>query len=245
MLIDAHSHLDRYEVELEKALEEINAHQIQTISCSMDIPSYQRCLVIAKQCELITPIFGIHPWNAGQYPERLEELKPLIKESPMLGEIGLDFYFVKDRHEYQAQKVVFEFFLKAAREQDKVINVHTKGAEEEVLKLLRKHHIKKAIIHWYSGPLDIFREMVEEGYYFTVGVSMLQSGHVRKIGAEIPEHLLLTETDNPGAWKWLRGEPGMPTLIIKVVEKIAEVRKTSEDRIIEVVAENFGELMGE
>ncbi|MBN2541646.1 TatD family hydrolase [bacterium] len=244
VLIDAHSHLDGYEGELDKAVDEISSHKIYTVSCSMDIPSYQRNLEIAKKSDRVLPIFGIHPWNARLYSDRLGELKPYIDESPMLGEIGLDFYYVKDKTLHQFQMEIFEYFLRAAKRQDKIINVHTKGAEREVRDILRKHNLKKVIIHWYSGPLDVFRQMVEAGYYFTVGVQVLQSQRVQKIAAELPEGLLLTETDNPGGWKWMRGEPGMPALILKVIEKVAAVRKTTPERIIEIVEMNFRRLVG-
>jgi Tat protein secretion system quality control protein TatD with DNase activity len=40
----------------------------------------------------------------------------------MIGEIGLDYHFVQDTSTYPAQRKVLEFFLDAAREQEKIIN---------------------------------------------------------------------------------------------------------------------------
>ena len=49
MLIDAHSHLDRYgEDMLESALAEITEHSIFTVANSMDLPSYRRNVEIAE-----------------------------------------------------------------------------------------------------------------------------------------------------------------------------------------------------
>jgi len=64
----------------------------------------------------------VHPWNASGYSERLEDLDPYIDQSPMLGEVGLDYYYVKQAHRYPAQRRVFEHFLAAAARQDKVVN---------------------------------------------------------------------------------------------------------------------------
>src|SRR5262245_60068378 len=102
----------------------------------MDLPSYHRNVEIAKHSALIIPIFGIHPWNASEYEDRLAALCPMIEESPAIGEIGLDFYWVKDISKYAAQLKVFEFFLSAAEERKKLVNIHTKGAEREALDLL-------------------------------------------------------------------------------------------------------------
>lgn len=46
---------------------------------------------------LIVPLFGIHPWEAHRFAHDLDRLAPLLAESPMLGEIGLDFLLVKDK----------------------------------------------------------------------------------------------------------------------------------------------------
>jgi len=246
MLIDAHSHVDRYDLvgegALEVALAEITQHGIFTISNSMDLPSYKRNLAIGERCDLVLPIFGVHPWNAAQYAHRLEDLSEAIEQSPMLGEIGLDYYFIEDASEYPAQRKVFEFFLAAAREQGKIINLHTKGAEEAVLELLDRYDIPRAIVHWYSGPLDVFRELVARGAYFTVGAEVLYSEHIQTIAREIPSEQLLTETDNPGGPQGFIGGPGMPLLIKDVVEGIAEARKTTMEAIIQTVRSNLLQL---
>src|SRR5256885_11202887 len=62
-----------------------------------------------------------------------------IERSSALGEIGLDFHWVKERGHYPAQKKVLEYFLAAAREQRKVVNLHTKGGERETLDLLERY----------------------------------------------------------------------------------------------------------
>jgi TatD DNase family protein len=247
MLVDAHSHVDRYDLvgegALESALEEITQHRIFTISNSMDLSSYERNLAIGEMCGLVLPIFGVHPWNASQYAHRLEELSEAIEQSPMIGEIGLDYYFVKDASEYPDQRRVFEFFLSAAREQGKIVNLHTKGAEEAVLELLDRYDIPRAMVHWYSGPLDIFRELAARGVYFTIGVEVLYSEHIQTIAQEIPLGQLLTETDNPGGPKEFIGGPGMPVLVREVVQGIAEVRETTVEAITQTVHTNLLQLI--
>ena len=243
MLIDAHAHLDRYEDVLESALEEIAQHSIFTISNSMDIPSYRRNLEIGEKCELVLPTFGVHPWNAPEYADRLEDLCRAIEQSPMLGEIGLDYYFVDDASQYPAQRKVLEFFLAAAQEQEKIVNLHTKGAESDVLQLLNRHEIQRAIVHWYSGPLKVFHELVARGAYFTIGVEVLYSEHIQALAQELPSEQLLTETDNPGEPKSFIGTLGMPLLIRDVVQALAKLRKTTAEAIIQTVQTNFVRLV--
>jgi TatD DNase family protein len=246
MLIDAHAHLDRYtDEDLELALEEIRRDRILTVSTAMDLPSYQRALAIAGRCEWILPTFGVHPWNAPAYAHRLAELDEAIAASPMLGEIGLDHFFVEDPAHYPAQREVLAFFLAAARAQDKVVNLHTKGAEAEVLALLDHYEVRRAIVHWYSGPLDVLHGLIARGLYFTMGVEVLYSDQIRAIARAVPAGQLLTETDNPGGPKGFLGRLGMPGLIRDVVGALAALRGTTPGAVEEMVEANFTRLVGD
>ena len=222
MLIDAHVHLDKYGDRLDDALKEIENEQIFTVATAMDVPSYLELQEIGKRSNLVLPTFGIHPRRAAEYADRLPEISRYIESSPAIGEIGLDFHWVKDTSTYPAQRKVLEYFIAAAAEQNKFVNLHTKAGEKEILDLLEKYDVRRAIIHWYSGPMDILRAMVEFGCYFTIGVEVLYSDYIKDIAKAVPDHLLLTETDNPGALRWLKknDEVGMPTAIKNVVERV-------------------------
>jgi len=243
VFIDAHAHLDRYEDALDAALAEIERHGILTVSNSMDVGSYQRNREIAGRCEWVLPTFGVHPWNAVEYVDHLGDLHAWVEESPMLGEVGLDYHFVEDASQYPAQRKVFEFFLRAAKEQNKIVSLHTKGAERDILHLLERHDIERVIVHWYSGPLDVFHELLARGFYFTIGIEVRYSRHIQLIAREVPLAQLLTETDNPGGPRSLIGKPGMPMLIRDVVETLAELRGTSAEAVVEAVQSNFAECI--
>lgn len=239
MLIDAHCHLDRYRENLAHALEQIKQHQIFTISNSMDLPSYKQNVKIAATSDLILPVFGIHPWNASEYVDCLKDLDWAISESPMIGEIGLDFYFVHETSRYDAQREVFEYFLRAASRQKKIVILHTKGAESETFQLLKKYNTERVIIHWYSGPWHILKAMAEHGFYFTIGVEVLFSQHIQDITRYMPAELMLTETDNPGGNESLTGNVGTPLLIKDVIGKLAEIRGNSSQVIMTTVHNNL------
>ena len=243
MLIEAHTHLDHYEEPLlATALAEIAEHQIITLSNAVNPPSYRRLLEIAQESRWVIPSFGIHPWWAAEYIDQLNACMRLIEQSPLLGEIGLDYRWVQ-AETFPAQREVFEFFLAAARAQDKIVNLHTKDAEADVLRYLDDYDIQRAIVHWYSGPLDILEQMIERGFYFTVGVELAHSEHIRAVAQTIPLNRLLTETDNPGGLKWLTGETGYPHHLLGVLDVLAEMKAISVDELTQVIAENFIRLI--
>ncbi|UCE66095.1 MAG: TatD family hydrolase [Candidatus Zixiibacteriota bacterium] len=243
MLIDAHAHLNRYDNLTDGALDEVENYRIFTISNSMDMQSYKENLEIGEKSKYVLPTFGIHPWVAHEYQHKLIEFDEYIEECPMLGELGLDYHFVKDSSLYPAQKKVFEYFLRKASEQNKIVNLHTKGAEEDTLRFLETHNIRRAIIHWYSGPLNILKKSIDRGYYFTVGVEILFTEHIRKIARNIPDDLLLTETDNPGGYEWLAGTSGMPGVLQEVVLELARMRKIEYEECVNMIQRNFERLI--
>lgn len=247
MLIDAHVHLDRYGDLIDDALSEIERERIFTVATAMDVPSYLELREIGKRSAWILPTFGIHPRRAAEYVDRLPELAPCIEMSPAIGEIGLDFHWVRDASTYPKQRRVLEFFVAAAAEQNKFVNLHTKAGEAEILDLLRKYAVKRAVIHWYSGPMDVLQAMIDYGCYFTIGVEVHFSDYIRQIARAVPDHLLLTETDNPGALKWLKknNEVGMPAAIKEVVGALAEIRQTTREAIEALVLANFSRLLAD
>lgn len=238
-MIDAHAHIDKFGDALPEALAQIREASILTLAVSMDVSSFQETLRISEAEPLILPCFGIHPWEAPRFSANLTGLASLIEEATMIGEIGLDHFFVKDSAEFPAQEVVFDYFLDAAETSGKIINVHTTGAEREVLEHLRKRSLPGIIIHWYSGPLDLVDQFLELGAYFTIGVEVLRSKTIQALARELPVDRLLTETDNPGGWHWMAGELGYPVLLGKVETTLAGLRGVEREAMSERVTRNM------
>ena len=242
MLIDAHAHLDHYD-EPQEALARIERRRILTLANSMDPASYERNLALAEGCPFVLPSFGIHPRRAATHVGHLAELRPLVEQSPMLGELGLDFHWVRDTGTYPHQIRVFEFLVREAAEHDKIVNLHTKGAEQRILDTLRTFGVTRAIIHWYSGPMDVLDEMIAEGYLFTVGVEVLYSEKIQAVARAVPTRQLLSETDNPGGNRWLAGTVAPPDIIADVVAATARLKNLPPEKLEAVIQANFLRLI--
>jgi TatD DNase family protein len=244
MLIDAHTHIDMFDdAALPTALAEIAQHQIFTLSVTIDVASYERAKTIADDNRLIVPLFGIHPWEAYRFADDLDSLAPLLAESPMLGEIGLDFLLVKDKTLYPKQFAVFDYFLATAVSQQKIVHIHGLGAETAVLQRLEQFQPPTPIVHWYAGPLNLIDRYLAVGTYFTFGVELLYSEKIEQILAAIPPDRLLTETDNPGANKLFAQKPGTPGLIQQVTAKMARCRQLGNAEMETVINQNFTRLI--
>ncbi|MDX1641304.1 MAG: TatD family hydrolase [Balneolaceae bacterium] len=242
-MVDAHTHIDQYGDDLPEALDQIRNLSIRSLAVSMDIPSFRETQRIAESEPLILPSFGIHPWEAPEYVDRLDELAKPLKETDAIGEIGLCHRFVDDESQYPAQRTVFNYFLDAAKRTDKLINLHTSGAEEEILECLRDRNLPGIIVHWYSGPMKLVQNFLDLGAYFTIGVEVLQSKRIQTLAKELPANRILTETDNPSGWEWLNAERGFPELIESVETKVADIRGESQNAFSKTVANNFSNVL--
>jgi TatD DNase family protein len=240
MYVDAHAHLDKCDSELPEILDEIERNEIFTVSVSMNPDSYTRNRRTGEQSQWVVTSFGVHPWDAPGFCNRLESLDPLVDSSPMVGEIGLDYHFVTEQH--VVQREVFKYFVQKGVLQEKILNIHSKGAEADVDRILGELGARRAIIHWYSGPTKELQGLIEKGFYFTVGVEVLSSPHIQTITKAIPAPQLLTETDNPGGYKGLAGELGRPSIIRSVVKMISEIRGWGQRETEHLIVENFMQL---
>lgn len=158
MLVDAHAHIDRYTDALNDALGRIDRHRILTMAVAMDVPSYLKTLEIASSSPYLVPTFGIHPWEAPRYKDDLNAVDCYLEQTPVIGEAGLDFHFVKDKDQYSCQMAVFEYQCTWSQRLAKPMNLHTKGAEREVLRMLERFKIGKSIIHWMDKFLLAHKE---------------------------------------------------------------------------------------
>jgi len=195
MIIDTHCHFDMmpnpeaYINEREKAGE--------IVIGMTNLPSHFAMGVShVKQYKHIRLALGLHPLLAAENKNEVNGFKRFLGNTSYIGEIGLDFskegYATKD-----GQIDVLRELLIAIRNKRKIVSVHSRRAEKELLALLCEYEIPNVIFHWYSGPVSLIPAILEQGYYFSVNEAMCYSKKGRQIIDAIPRYRLLTETDAP------------------------------------------------
>lgn len=248
MKIDFHTHLDWYE-NTPNLIEEIKKSNHFFISASVNYESYIKTKEIAKKTNLktnkILPTFGIHPEKSNLFTDQefknLQNLEPFLKESKIIGEIGLDYYWVQNTNK-KMQTKVFRFFLEHCHQYNKPCVIHTKGAENEVLEILKEYPNAKPIIHWFSGDEKTFLEYVKRDYFFTFGCGLKYSTENQKLLQKTPINRLLLETDNPTAEPWLGGNDFSINLINRIYcdcAKILNIELNDLENIIQKNAKEF------
>lgn len=242
MPVDCHTHLEGFGDRLPDALLRMERHNIHTMAVAVDIPSYELACALAKRHPLITPTFGIHPNRAGEYEHRLEELDGYLSRGSVIGEIGLCSVWADN---LPAQRVVFDYQLRYAHRHGKAVNLHTKGQEREIADALRRFAPRAALIHWYSGPLEVLDELIALDCYFSVSVDLPTGELSRQICRRVPIDRLLTETDGPGALEWVCGRQGQPETVLEVAHEAARLRGIPAREFERIMLRNYTRFCGE
>ncbi|MDH6534810.1 TatD family deoxyribonuclease [Parabacteroides sp. 52] len=149
-----------------------------------------------KKYKRIRLALGFHPLLAEESQSELKLFNQFIDSTSYIGEIGLDFSKAginSKEIQLSSLRKIFSWL----RDRNKVISVHSRGAEEELLSLLKEYNIRNVIFHWYSGKVSLIQEIINYGYYFSINESMTATEKGRNIIATIPKERVLTETDAP------------------------------------------------
>jgi TatD DNase family protein len=149
-----------------------------------------------------------------------------------IGETGLDFYH--DKWPHVLQEDVFLRHIDLARRAGLPLVVHTREAADLTLSVLADHAGGLTVIlHCFSLPQRL-DEVIDRNYYvsFAGNVTYSKALDLQAAAANVPDHLLLLETDAPWlAPAPLRGRPNRPALVAKVYEFVAGVRGVTVEEL--------------
>jgi len=220
-LIDTHVHLDEISDPEEAILEARKAGLSGIVAVGMDITSNEKILTFSKQYPgVVFPALGYHPWKVSISGIRanLDFLRLHLDQAVALGEVGLDY---KSSVPKEIQEGAFRDLLELAWEKNKPVIVHSRMSHEETFELVRKNELKKVVFHWYSGPLDILKELLLQGYYISATPALVYSPKHREAVTAAPLKQILIETDSPTAYQ---GVISSPAQVLKTLTELSRIK---------------------
>lgn len=240
-MLDCHCHLDRYKdphAIASKALQ-----QGVFVIAVTNLPSHFAAgLPHAKTMPRVRLALGLHPLAAGDHEKEREQFSALLQETSFVGEVGLDF----SREGRGTEDIQLESFALVARSlasTPKFATLHSRGAEEETLAVLKRHNVLPAVFHWYSGSLATLDDALAAGHYFSINPAMTTSANGQKIISRVPKHRLLTETDGP--YTKVQGKESTPDAVQHVEAHLARVWSKSSADVRRIIWSNFKSLLSE
>lgn len=169
------------------------------------------------------------------------------KHIAVLGEMGLEYHWVKDPGLRNLQKDLFIKQIELAKELDKPIAVHSREAMQDTFDIMKAHH-HKGLLHCFPGTKEMAKEFTKLGYYIALGgaLTFKNARHSVEVMETIDLQYILTETDSPYmAPVPLRGTRNEPTNIPYILAKMAEVRGLSIKEMADIVYQNYERFLNQ
>lgn len=288
MLTDTHCHLDynKFDEDRDAVLQRALAAGVERIMIpALDYESSLAAIKLAASHPNIFAAVGFHPTDLDKWEKSsIEKLRNLILESSGLplrqrelapalqskilaiGEIGLDYYWVKEADRQANQRDVLKQQLKLAQDVNKPVIIHMREendawfgqASTDLLDILsewyqelsaQNHPLKEkpGVLHSYNGNLETAQKALQLNFYIGVTgpVTYKNAEEKRQIIRQLPLDRLLIETDAPFlAPVPQRGKRNEPAFVAHIADKIAEIHMTTREQIAEITSANANRLFG-
>jgi TatD DNase family protein len=248
-VIDTHCHLDVCEPPDDELVERARAAGVRRLATvGMDDASIERALAAAHEHADVFAIVGRHPnESAGFAGSDIEPIERAAADERVraIGETGLDYY--RDYAPREDQIRAFVAHVDLARRLGLPLVIHTRAAEEDTFGVLRDQAEGLTVVmHCFSAPgrLD---ECVERGWMcsFAGNVTYPKSTDLQAAARDVPEELLLVETDSPFlSPQAVRGQRNEPANVVHTARFVAELRGVSYEELDAAVERNAARVFG-
>lgn len=233
-LVDTHAHLEEL-TDIEGALERAEAKELVAIvAVGSSTKANEKVLSLAEKfSDLVYAAIGIHPQEAEtESREAINFIERHASRCVAIGEIGLDHKYNVNR---SRQRKIFENMLQIAKKHEKAVVLHSRGAWNDVLSSVQENNVRKAVFHWYSGPLDTLKKVLDNGYFISATPAVEYSLRHRDAIKTAPVESILLETDTPVRY---RGVPSEPSDVTKVLDATAEIKGIAVDQLADATTRN-------
>jgi len=251
MIFDTHAHydddaFDKDRDELLSGMREQNVEYIVNVGASM--ASSERSLKLEEKYPFVYAAVGVHPDEVGELDdEKFEKLREWTAHEKVkaVGEIGLDYYWDKEKHELQ--KHWFMRQMELASECNLPMIVHSREAAKDTLDMViaAKSLNLSGIIHCYSYSVEQAREYLDMGYYIGIGgvLTFKNAKKLKEVAEYAPLSQIVLETDCPYlAPVPFRGKRNDSSKISYVAEELAAIKQIPAEEVLRITNENGRKL---
>ncbi len=242
LLTDTHTHIcdATFDADREAVLARAAAAGIgAVVAVGEDLADARKNLALAGAYPILKPAAGLYPTHLDRAAAAamMDFIRAHRSTLAAVGEVGLDFWVVKNREERAVQEAIFAGFVDLALELDLPLNVHSRSAGRHAVELLLSRGARRVQMHAFDGKITAARPALEAGYYFSIPPSVVRSRQKQKLLRHLPLSSLLVETDSPvlGPDPGIRNEPAN---LMVAIDAIAEIKALTPAAVRAAVAAN-------
>ena len=252
ILVDSHCHIDFPELseDLDGVLERAKAVGVSYLLCvAVNLEDLENIKQISHRYAHVFATAGVHPnhdpgiLDSPEYLELREAAADPIVVA--VGETGLDYYRSKGDLKWQSDR--FRKHITVSRELGKPLVVHTRGANEDTISIMREENASEAggVMHCFSEDWATAKAALDMGFYVSISgiVTFKNADSVREVARKVPDDRLLVETDAPYlAPVPHRGRTNEPAFVADTASFLAELRGVELDLLAQQTTDNFFQL---
>ena len=243
MFTDTHCHIYKeYYEDIDGLVNKINESKInRVINNGVDDKTNKEVLEMLGKYNFMYGTLGIHPESVEEYTqEDLDFIEEHINDEKIvaIGEIGLDYYWVKDNKE--KQKELFEAQLKLAEKFNKPVVIHSREATRDTIEILGKYNVR-GVIHSFSGSYETACIYIKMGFLLGVnGVITFKNCNLKDVISRIDLSNIILETDSPYLTPVpFRGQKNDPTHAYDVAKFVADLKGVSVEELSKITNNNI------
>jgi len=258
LIIDTHAHINfkDYKDDSDEVLKRSLKNGVWLINVGAEWDTSKRAVEYSeKYPEGVFSAVGLHPFHVKDQEFVYEKYKELVlkEKTVAVGEIGLDYYHLKDikgepEQIKNLQKQLFLKQLDLAEELQKPLIIHCREAHEDLLEILNSYfliHNSKfgGVVHSFSGNYKQAREYRQLGFKIAFNGIITFARDYDKVILDTPLEDILLETDCPYlAPVPYRGQRNEPLYVVEVAKKIAEIKNLTTEEVTKRTTLNAKEV---
>jgi TatD DNase family protein len=247
-LVDTHTHIcdPGFDADRGQVLARARDAGVEAIiAVGEDLGDAHKNLDLAKKHPMLKPAAGLYPTHLDL--NRASEMSSFIRRNcsrlTAIGEVGLDYWVVREEAQKEIQREIFKIFITLSKELNLPLNIHSRAAGRHAVELLLENNARLVQLHAFDGKAGAALPAVEAGYYFSIPPSVVCSRQKQKLVKRLPLSCLLVETDSPvlGPVATERNEPANIPIAIQA---IAQIKNITVAEVLAAVSENTARLYG-
>ncbi|MCX6695635.1 MAG: TatD family hydrolase [Candidatus Altiarchaeota archaeon] len=240
MFFDVHCHLNdkRFDKDLDDVIERAEKSGVAVINSTVELCEIKEALEFCNRYDNVYLTIGCSPteFDEAEIEGIIKEIRRNKDKIVGVGEVGLDYYWVKETEKHEKQKKNFRKFIELSNELNLPLVVHSRESNKDVLETLGERSTP-ALMHCFSGTAEEAQELINLGCLISIPTSVAHSKPRQDVAKKVPLEQMTLETDAPymAPVPKARNEPAN---VVSSAKKIAEIKGVDAKEVEEATTRN-------
>lgn len=248
-MIDAHCHIEALE-DAGAVLAEARQRGVAVVSSPQNAAEARRSFELQQAHPGFFTTAGFHTSGFKDHtPRYLEDYIAFVKEHESrisgIGEVGLDYYWVKKQAQQREAQQIFARFIALARGLRKPLVVHCREAYQDTYRILEEQGGQQVMMHCFSGSEEQLRLALDRGYVISLATNVCYTKKHAALARLVPLDSLVLESDSPWLNPFAPRQPAnRPWHIAESAKVIGKLRGMEPAEVLGIAAANTRDFFG-